>query len=415
MIRIQDFSVALTEDGMWAKVQCMVEGEQIDGIVARLSSDLLCFANNCDFLNGSNKFPCFSPDWNFVTNEYNNGWTIKASDCGSCFLPDILSKEGMDTTVDIGIIGIYKEDGTIVKMDGSSYAITTPVGFFNDKYTKNKTYSGMGGYHSHHGETFNTPITDKRGHKIGVELEVEFNSSSLKNEFTRKNKSNWFFCERDGSLSDSTGVEIITIPMLPKDIKDMETWKPLIEYLTNKAKSWDSSRCGLHVHIGREILGSNAEQQSETTGKLLYLYHHFLNGTTMNTRIFGRDRAYNEKDGKTKEGEAVATLGSAVFKIDGVKDKVKNGMINKTKTDRYFDINLSNSATIEFRKGRGSIKASRISMVIEYCETMCKYAKECKWEEISKEHFIDYVVANINRESPLYRFFEAGERCDSSF
>jgi hypothetical protein len=185
--------------------------------------------------------------------------------------------------------------------------------------------------------------------------------------------------------------------------------------LSDKAKSWDSPRCGLHVHIGREILGSNPEQQSETIGKLLYLYHHFVNDTPMNKKIFGRDRAYNEKDGKTREGDAVATLGSGVLKLKEIKDTLKKGMIEKSSSDRYFDINLQNSNTIEFRKGRGSIKVSRIIMVIEYCEMMCKYAKSAKWEEISKDAFVSYVVSNISKESPLYCFFEAGERCDSPF
>jgi hypothetical protein len=133
----------------------------------------------------------------------------------------------------------------------------------------------------------------------------------------------------------------------------------------------------------------------------------------MNTKIFGRDRSYNEKDGKTKEGEAVATLGSQVFQLDGVKDKVKKGMIDKSSTDRYFDINLTNSATIEFRKGRGSIKASRITMVISYCEFMCEYAKSVKWEEISKENFVDYMKKSVSKDSPLYSYFESGEACIS--
>jgi hypothetical protein len=137
-----------------------------------------------------------------------------------------------------------------------------------------------------------------------------------------------------------------------------------------------------------------------------------LNGTELNTRIFGRSRSYNEKDGKTKEGEAVATLGSQVFQLDGVKDKVKKGMIEKSSTDRYFDINLTNTHTIEFRKGRGSIKASRITMVITYCEAMCQYAKHAEWKDISLENFIDYMKKSIKKDSQLYRFFESGESCN---
>lgn len=414
MRRINDFTTAFTEIGMWAKVRIVVDNEDVvEGILARINRTYLCFASNDSRFNGSNYF---TEEWQSIVGDYRHGWVIRIADCPSCTFETIICEQGFDTTYNIRPYAIIKEDGTELMYPSATIPMhdSSEFEFFNDKYTKGTIYSDIHGYHHHHGMTPNKPVETKRGHKIGVELEIEFNTSDGKRTWARKAKSNWFYCERDGSLGD-TGVEIITVPMLPKDIKDGSTWDKLIGYLSNKAKSWDSPRCGLHVHIGREILGSNAEQQSETIGKLLYLYHHSLNGTSMNTKIFGRECAYNEKDGKTEEGKAVATLGSEVLKIKEIKDRVKDGMIRKTKTNRYFDINLSNEHTIEFRKGRGSINTSRIIMVIEYCEIMCKFAKQAKWEEISKDKFIDYVVNNIKSSSPLYRFFERGERCDLSF
>ena len=415
MRRINDLSVAMTEVGMWAKVVIEYNGENFEGILGRCSESNLCFASDCAKFNGSYDFHGRA-EWQFVVNEYRYGWVIMDSDCDDCSIRAIMSRTAFDTTTNFTFVGIINERNELISaIDSTTYLhVPESFSFFNDKYERRVTYKGVHGYHHHHGDIPNAPITSVRGHKIGVELEVEFKNRDGKSKWSDKAKSNWFYCERDGSLNDF-GVEIITIPMNPKDIKSRKTWEPLIECLSDKAKSWDSPRCGLHVHIGREILGSNPEQQSETIGKLLYLYHHFVNGTTMNTRIFGRDRAYNEKDGKTREGDAVAALGSVVLKLKEVKDTLKKGIIEKSSSDRYFDINLMNSNTIEFRKGRGSIKASRIIMVVEYCEMMCKYAKSAKWEEISKDAFVSYVVSNISKESPLYRFFEAGEHCDSSF
>lgn len=418
MRRINDFSVAMTEVGMWAKVRIECDGEQVDGILGRCSDASLCFANNSPAWNGNYEFQNYQ-EWDEIVNDYSNGWIVLPHDCGDFTIPRIMTSSGMDTEREVTFVGIINEQGQLIRPNGVIVEIphTTEdtMSFFHDKYERGITYKGVHGYHHHHGERPNAPLKASRGHKIGVELEIEFNNRDLKATWNSKAKSNWFYSERDGSLNDSVGVEIITIPMNPKDIKARTTWEPLINYLSCKAKSWDSPRCGLHVHVGREILGSNPEQQSETIGKLLYLYHHFVNGTDMNTKIFGRSRAYNEKDGKTREGDAVATLGSGVLKLKEVKDTLKKGMIEKSSSDRYFDINLQNTHTIEFRKGRGSIKASRIIMVIEYCEMLCKYAKSAKWEEISKDAFVSYVISNISKESPLYRFFEAGERCDSSF
>lgn len=411
MRRINDFSVAMTKVGMWAKVVIERDGERIEGILGKCSEERFCFANNSKFFNGCYEFANSSSDWRFVLDEYQYGWVIMSRDCGDLSIPNIMSNHGLNTELEFVFVGIINESNQLIS---TPTPIVDSMSFFNDKYERSVTYKGVHDYHHHHGDTPNAPKKAVRGHKIGVELEVEFKSRDGKNRWNDNAESNWFYCERDGSLNDN-GVEIITVPMNPKDIKARETWKTLIEYLSDKAKSWDSPRCGLHVHIGREILSSNPEQQSETIGKLLYLYHHFVNDTPMNTRIFGRDRAYNGKDGKTREGDAVAILGSGILKLNEVKNTLKKGLIDKSSSDRYFDINLQNSNTIEFRKGRGSINASRIIMVIEYCEMMCKYAKSAKWEEISKDAFVSYVVSNISKESPLYRFFEAGERCDSSF
>ena len=418
MRRINDFSVAMTEVGMWAKVRIECDGDTIDGILGRCTGESLCFANNSPAWNGNYEFQNYQ-EWGEIVNDYSNGWIIMLHDCGDFTIPRIMTSSGMNTEREVTFVGIINEQGQLIRPNGVIVEIPhtaeDTMSFFHDKYERGITYKGVHDHHHHHDERPNAPLKASRGHKIGVELEIEFNNRGLKATWNSRAKSNWFYSERDGSLNDLVGVEIITIPMNPKDIKAHTTWEPLVNYLSCKAKSWDSPRCGLHVHIGREILGSNPEQQSETIGKLLYLYHHFVNGTDMNTKIFGRSRSYNEKDGKTREGDAVATLGNGVLKLKEIKDTLKKGMIEKSSSDRYFDINLQNTHTIEFRKGRGSIKASRIIMVIEYCEMLCKYAKYAKWEEISKDKFVEYVASNISKESPLYRFFEAGERCDCSF
>lgn len=410
-MRVSDFTSPLSSKGMWAKVVVLVSEESIEGILVNVDEYHFCFATNSRIFNGSNVIAGV-PRFDWITQQYRYGWVIDSCNCGNKTITDIMTKHGLDYSKDIQLQGVINEDNNLIQVSGKvSKLPVDSFEFFNNKYQKNMVYREIHSYHYHHGVEQNAPIASCRGHKIGVELEVEFKSSTLKSQWSNKVQSNWFYCERDGSLNDSIGCEIITVPMCPKDIKDRKTWETLITCLSTRAKSWDSPRCGLHVHIGREILGSNPEQQSETIGKLLYLYHHFLNGTRLNTSIFGRERAYNEKDGKTKEGEAVATLGSEVLKLKNVKNALKSGMIDKSSSDRYFDINLKNPNTIEFRKGRGSIKVSRIIMVIEYCELMCKYAKRSKWEDIKMDNFIAYAAKNISKDSPLFNYFEPGESC----
>lgn len=264
-------------------------------------------------------------------------------------------------------------------------------------YESTAIYEGFHGYHHHRDVYMNKPKRAYRGHRIGIELEVEFNSGDERRDFCDK-KSNWFYRESDGSLG-SYGCEIISIPLMPQDAKSVDFWQTLTDYLSSHARSWDTGRCGLHVHIGREILGRTEEQQSETIGKLLYLYHHYVKDTRMNIKIYGRERGYNDTDGKTPVGDAAKIFGSEIFKIKSAAEKVKDAMIDKSSRDRYFDINLRNTATIEFRKGKGSINPKRIAMVVDYCERLCIYAKNTPWQQISYDDFVKFLKATVDNEN----------------
>ena len=279
--------------------------------------------------------------------------------------------------------------------------------FINNAYKQDVKYKSIHGYHS--GRTYNAPINSDCDYKIGVELEVECNTSDIKQELNRRFESNWLLMERDGSLSDSRGIEFITIPMCPKHIKSKNTWCDFIEFMSSRAKSWNTSTCGLHVHIGREILGKTAEEQSETIGKLLYLYHHYLKDHPTNIKIYGRARAYEDHDGKVAEGNAVKCLGSDALKVKSIKENLKQKLTAQSNTTRYFDINLRNTATIEFRKGKGSLNSDRICSVIEYSELLCLYARKAKWEKISDVDFFEFAQKKVKRTSPLNRFISREE------
>lgn len=279
--------------------------------------------------------------------------------------------------------------------DTASEDTETPMvrEFINKKYSTDNLYVGQRSYHT--GAVFNAP---KKAHDflVGVELEVEFDDEDDRETFNEMN-SNWFYREFDGSLG-GFGCEIITIPLLPNDAKDEKMWEPLCGTLTRLgASSWDTGRCGLHVHIGREAFGRDTAEQRETLGKLLFLYQHELNGSALNTRIFGRSRSYNENDGKTEEGYAVKLLSdgdaytNSVLKDKKIQEKVGEAMREKCRYDRYFDINTRNSRTIEFRKGRGSLKPKRIAAIVEYCLLMVRWTRRTPWTNLTYGSFTSYL------------------------
>lgn len=273
--------------------------------------------------------------------------------------------------------------------------------FTHPNYKRDHTYTGMGNYHDR--VDWNDPIKTDKKYRIGVELEIEAKSSTLKN-LINETQSNWFYQQRDGSLG-SNGIEIITVPLQRKDAMARSTWRELVAYLSDKADAWKKTSCGLHVHFGREILGDTAEQQSETIGKMLYLYHHFLNRTPINEKIYGRSRTYNEQVGTSETADAAKKLGSDVFKVKEIKERVKGALTTASSTGRYFDINLRNANTIEFRKGKASINVDRIIAVIRWSELIVLYSKKASWTKISYDDFISYVSKNITETEPLAKYF----------
>lgn len=271
------------------------------------------------------------------------------------------------------------------------------MSLINETYEKRELYSGIDDYHSRSYVDLNKPLNFRGRYRVGVEMEVEFNDEDCKDDFLC-NESNWFYCETDGSLDYNTGCEIISVPLRPADAKNEKFWEPLTSVLDGNCNAWDASNCGLHVHFSREILGANENKVQETLGKLLYLYHHHIKSTGLNTGVFGRQRCYNEHDGCTQIGRAAAFLGPDVLKGKKISERVCEDMKKKSKETRYFDINIMNYSTIEFRKGRGTINPSRIAMIVEYCELMCLYAKSTIWSSLCMEGFVSYLEEKSQSE-----------------
>lgn len=285
---------------------------------------------------------------------------------------------------------------------------TAPVeeeAFILKGYETTSIYTGQGSYHSSHSTAMNQPIDGLKDgqYRIGVELEVEAKSASLRRKINTI-KSNWFMQESDGSLSDERGIEFVTIPLLPKDAKSLKTWTPIVEYLKDKATSWRSTRCGLHVHIGREAFGKDENERQATLGKLLFFYYENIKPTDWNTKIFGRSTTYSERTFNCKESQAIKTLGMDLMKDKKIRDKVDKGLKETARVTRYFDINVQNEHTVEFRKGKGSICADRISAIVTYCDLMVRYCKKTAWDKMTTEGFVAYVKKNAPKTSMLFRF-----------
>ena len=293
----------------------------------------------------------------------------------------------------------YVCDGVVPDRDTHEWVDEShdePLSFISSNYAEYSIYEGKHSYHhSHDLDLFKNTYKgeDTSPYRVGIELEVECTSEENYYDVTEGFKSNVMLMERDGSLGDY-GIEFISIPLMPSDARSEVFWRPLVGVLKPRAESWNKSTTGLHVHVGREAFGLTDEERDETLFKLVYLYYGCdLKESRRNIKVFGRDGIYDDENPRLNLVKASATLGGEVFKSPEIKTKVKEDA-KALGYSRYVDINITNCATIEFRKGKGSINERRIAGVVDWCLMMVDYARETPLEEISRDGFIDYSYNN---------------------
>lgn len=260
---------------------------------------------------------------------------------------------------------------------------------YEDKVKDYHTSQRIGGYPTFTGK-------HKANYSVGIELETI--SSKPTSEVLKK--SNWVSFERDGSLG-SNGVEFVTAPIPADRAIEPKFWEPLCEYLNDmKFRSYRETSCGLHVHIGTGALGDTDIEKKNTLARVLYFYQCILNENLKN-KVFKRS---------AQSYCTTLALGSSRA-LSQFKDYIKKGaekVIWEEKSregGRYCEINhnTSNSfKTIEFRRGKGSIKATRIACIIGLCTTLCEYCR--KTSDISKlsmESYSSYVYKKLAKNHPL--------------
>jgi len=258
--------------------------------------------------------------------------------------------------------------------------------FINESYEKCEMYTGYHDYHEHKDWHLNAPTDKRPKYFIGVELETVFPCSSDRDDFCNEFESNIMFMESDCSLPRG-GCEFISVPLKPKDARNEAFWQPFIRTLSRaNVRSWGYNETGLHIHISRTVF-----TDSQAIGRLLYMYNYIID-SSVRQRIFGRGHGeWALQMGETTKAKACKVLPEAL-KIKKVKDDVCNELTTAGRMDRSYQINLTNSATVEFRQGKGSVSAGRIAAVCDFVCLLCEYVnKNADMDKYSLPSFLDYI------------------------
>ena len=206
---------------------------------------------------------------------------------------------------------------------------------------------------------------------FGFELEVDCDyDNEENNEDTARNlcstcglEENEMRYAHDGSLNH--GFECISQPHTVKDFWSKQgKWREMLSYLArNGYTSHDAGTCGLHVHVSREMFGKTPEEQDLAIAKV---YSFFDDNWDDITRISRRRNfEYCEKN---RQGSYA--LENRKDKFDGWK------MVAKAKGGSHcVALNNCNSATFEYRLGRGTLNAWSFFSWIDFVLTVTKNAK----------------------------------------
>lgn len=243
-------------------------------------------------------------------------------------------------------------------------------------------------YHDHHGRW---ECYGESKDLFGIELEVEGDEisrgecSSWLHEHFNTLADNHVAFEEDGSLSDG-GFEIISHPHDWDSFNALD-WESALEYMRdNGFKSHDTTTCGLHIHVNRQMFGESSDEQYENLAKVCYFYsiawEFFLK---LSRRTQSQADSWARRYVQDNYSEA--------------KVKVRND--DETKNcSRYSAINLNNRDTIEFRLGRGTLRYESFRAWIDLHLTIVRNSKNINdpnlrnvsmWLDGAEENTLEYI------------------------
>ena len=191
--------------------------------------------------------------------------------------------------------------------------------------------------------------------RFGIELEVEAKSGDLGegSELMTNEWGDFCYLKEDSSLN--FGFEIVTHPASLEYYQNEISWNTINRLRDLGFRSWNTSTCGLHVHIDRRAFKDRTH--------LLAFTYLLNNNTGLSQHLAGRNSreyAYIGSDSKHDNLNTIKGYGRG-----------RGG-------DRYLAVNLQNSATVEIRMFKGSLKVERILSGIEYCHALVQYSRDIR-------------------------------------
>ena len=230
---------------------------------------------------------------------------------------------------------------------------------------------------------------------MGFELEMSYGDESDNYRSTIPDvlpleQADVCYLKSDSSI-EGWGYELVTHPhTLGAYERANNLWNYIESCRTKGARSWDTTSCGLHVHVSRTAFKSGAHT------------HRFLSLIYRNPRemmkLAGRKNSrYARFDDVYKPDE----WGIPQFNL---RDKVHAGSF----TERMSAVNTNNDYTLELRFFRGNMKREGIMSALELSHASVEYTRnmsvpDVKLGMLKWEWFADWVATNNGLYPNLYQ------------
>jgi hypothetical protein len=188
---------------------------------------------------------------------------------------------------------------------------------------------------------------------MGIELEIENENEKISNgELSRKLENRFLYFKSDGSLDN--GFEIVSHPLSFSWIQENKSeFTDMLERIKNNGfRSYDSTTCGMHIHLSKKNFGAWH----------LYRFLKFFQENKQFIIAISQRNIDNLKQWANLEDE---TNDSLIYKA-----KKKEGY------SRYVAVNLCNSHTIELRIFRGTLNQNSFFKNIEFAHSVYLFSRD---------------------------------------
>jgi hypothetical protein len=214
---------------------------------------------------------------------------------------------------------------------------------------------------------------------MGFELEVEARNDASRSEGAhyingKLGEGYRGYCKYDGSLED--GFEIVTQPHTLEEYNSSFPWES-IEGLRNQGfRSWNTSTCGLHIHVSRSAFGTT---RTSSMAHQIRFTKLFYDNQNIVSRLAGRSNS---------RWASFADKGNLPAKIKG--ETFGEG--------HYSAINTENVDTLEIRIFKGSLNVLRVRASLELVHSAVEYTRDLKVSgsngALEWSKYMRYVIAN---------------------